>query len=293
MSNYEIIAEIGCNHRGSLDTALQMVDVIAEIGGVGTVKFQKRHPKSLLDENEYNSPHPVPTNSYGKTYGEHREHLELSMDDHRQIASYCTSVGLRYSTSVWDLISLKNILELQPELIKIPSALNTNTELLSTLCRDFSGEIHVSLGMTTPQEEQALFDLIDSFDRLGDLVVYACTSGYPVPASEAFILEVKRLKRDVGGTVKAIGYSGHHLGTNIDLMAFALGATQFERHFTLDKGWKGTDHQASLNPSELRDLRIKLDEAVEAFQPKPTEMSRVEVETRRKLKWNGYKIKGV
>jgi len=91
---------------------------------VDVVKFQKRTPLELLTERQYNDPHPNPENSYGKTYGEHREFLEFDAEQHRQLKEWCDDLGVKYSTSVWDLESAKDIIPLEPCLLKIPSACN-------------------------------------------------------------------------------------------------------------------------------------------------------------------------
>ena len=118
------------------------------------VKFQKRCNRELLTPEQYAAPHPNPANSYGKTYGEHREYLEFTVEQHAQLKAWCDELGITYSTSVWDLTSAKEIASLHPELIKIPSACNNHYEMLEWLCENYDGEIHVSLGMTTHEEEE-------------------------------------------------------------------------------------------------------------------------------------------
>lgn len=280
-----LIAEIGCNHKGSMEIALEFLDVAASFCHVTHVKFQKRDPKTLLTEAQYNAPHPVPENSYGATYGAHREALEFDADQHRVLSDACRQAGLVYSCSVWDLPSFHAIAPLEPPALKIPSACNTNMALIDALSTEYGGDIHVSLGMTTRAEEQALVERLDGHGRLGDTVVYACTSGYPVAADEAYLLEVTRLRTLYGSAAKAIGYSGHHLGIALDIAAFTLGATYIERHFTLDRTWKGTDHAASLEPDGLRRLRRDLDATAAALQARPSEIVDVEVAQRAKLKW--------
>lgn len=280
-----LIAEVGCNHKGSLETALSFIDVAANFCHVSHIKFQKRDPRSLLSPAQYDAPHPVPENSYGPTYGAHREALELTADDHRILADACTEAGLVYSCSVWDLPSLRAITPLRPTYLKIPSACNTHIELIDAMATEFEGDIHVSLGMTTRAEEEALAERLRHHGRLGDTVIYACTSGYPVAAEESYLLEINRLCETYGSETMAIGYSGHHLGIALDIAAYTLGATYIERHFTLDRTWKGTDHAASLEPDGLRRLRRDLDAVALALQARPTEIVDIEIPQREKLKW--------
>lgn len=290
MSGVRVVAEIGCNHKGNIDIAKQMIRKIAEInrsdslGRIYAVKFQKRTNKILLSPAEYNAPHPNPVHAYGTTYGAHREFLEFTVEQHRELKKYCEECGLVYSSSVWDIIAAQEIVSLQPELIKVPSACNTDIEMLEYLCRNFKGDIHVSLGMTRLQEERDLIEVFCKNNRLGSLVLYSCTSGYPVLAEDICLLEIQRLKRLYGNDVKGIGFSGHHLGTAIDIAAMTLGAQYIERHFTLDKTWKGTDHAASLEPHELQKMMQDLETVNSALKFKKCEILEIEKAQRKKLK---------
>ena len=118
MEKPKIIAEIGCNHKGDMNIAKEMIKTAAEYCKVDIVKFQKRCNKELLTPEEYNAPHPHPDNSYGDTYGAHREFLEFTAAQHAELKAYCEQCGIIYSTSVWDLTSAKEIAALKPELIK-------------------------------------------------------------------------------------------------------------------------------------------------------------------------------
>ena len=146
--NYEkpyVIAEAGCNHKGDMNIAKEMIEVAAIFCKADAIKFQKRCNKELLTKEQYNAPHPNPANAYGVTYGEHREYLEFTVEQHAQLKKWCEEYGITYSTSVWDLTSAKEITSLNPEFIKIPSACNNNFEMLQWLCDNYSGEIQISL----------------------------------------------------------------------------------------------------------------------------------------------------
>ncbi|HEY5506360.1 MAG TPA: N-acetylneuraminate synthase family protein, partial [Coriobacteriia bacterium] len=219
-----VIAEIGCNHKGDMNIAYELIKTAAVYCKVDAVKFQKRNNKELLTPEQYDAPHPNPANSYGDTYGAHREYLELDVDQHRQLKAWCEEFGLIYSTSVWDLTSAKEIASLNPVTIKIPSACNTHFEMLEWLCESFPGEIQISVGMTTLAEEKEIVDLFVRHGRAKDLVIFSCTSGYPVPFADISLLEICRLKETYGDIVKSIGFSGHHLGIAVDVAAYTLGA---------------------------------------------------------------------
>lgn len=137
MNPPKIIAEIGCNHKGDMNIAKEMIITAAAYCKADYVKFQKRCNKELLSSEEYNAPHPHPENSYGATYGEHREFLEFTLEQHKQLQEWCKEFGIEYSTSVWDLTSAKEITTLQPKLIKIPSAINLNKPVLEYLFNIF------------------------------------------------------------------------------------------------------------------------------------------------------------
>lgn len=282
----KIIAEIGCNHKGDMQIAKEMIETAATYCKADVVKFQKRCVKELLTPEEYNAPHPHPEYSYGSTYGEHREFLEFSLDQHRQLQTWCKEYGIEYSTSVWDVTSAEEICTLNPKLIKVPSACNLNKHLLEYLCDNFGGEIHLSFGMTSKEEEDKIISLFEKKSRAKDLVIYSCTSGYPVPFEDVCLLEISRLREQYADRIKAVGFSGHHLGIAVDSAAVALGAEWIERHFTLDRTWKGTDHAASLEPDGVRKLARDCRAVAKALTYKRTEILDIEIEQRNKLKKN-------
>jgi N-acetylneuraminate synthase len=280
-----IIAEIGCNHKGDMKIAKEMIYMSKIFGNADAVKFQKRNNKELLTGEQYEAPHPNPANSYGNTYGAHREFLEFDVAQHQELKNYCEEVGVTYSASVWETISAKEIASLNPDFIKIPSACNNNFKMLGWLCENYKGEIHISTGMTTKDEIEAIVDFFSKHDRNKDLVVYNCTSGYPVPFKDICLLDILKLKEKYGDKVKSIGFSGHHLGIAIDIAAYTLGAHIIERHFTLDRTWKGTDHAASLEPMGLRKLCRDLRATHEALTYKQKDILDIERVQRDKLKY--------
>merc|ERR1719478_1694655 len=147
----KVIAEIGCNHKGELDIAKELLSLAKECGAtVG--KFQKRTPKELLTPEQYAAPHPNPQNSYGDTYGAHREALELSVEDHKELQEHCKKIDLIYSCSVWDTTAAKEIVSLNPPLIKVGSPSNTHWKMQEVLRDEYDGDIHISTGMSTKEE---------------------------------------------------------------------------------------------------------------------------------------------
>lgn len=283
-----VISEVGCNHMGQMELAHDLINVAASFCKADAIKFQKRCPKELLTPEQYNAPHPNPINSYGKTYGEHRENLEFTVDQHAQLKEWCEQAGIIYSSSVWDMTSAKEIASLNPQFIKVPSACNTHFEMLQWLCDNYKGEIQLSFGMTNHEEEEQIIKLFEVNGRAEDLVLFNCTSGYPVPFHDVCLLEIERMRKSYERRVKAIGFSGHHLGIAIDIAAYTLGANIIERHYTLDRTWKGTDHAASLEPDGIRKLVRNLNAVYDALSYKDSEILAIEQVQRDKLKYRKH-----
>jgi sialic acid synthase SpsE len=160
--------------------------------------------------------------------------------------------------------------------------------MIRWLCDNYGGELHISLGMTRRSEEIGLVKLLYQSGRLKDTTLYACTSGYPVPSRDVCLLEITRLKEMYGGSVKAIGFSGHHVGISLDTAAAALGASCIERHFTLNRAWRGTDHSASLEPDGLARLKQALLSLESALRYKHRDILDIELPQRKKLKSDAH-----
>ncbi|KAJ8600346.1 hypothetical protein CTAYLR_000671 [Chrysophaeum taylorii] len=285
----KVVAEIGCNHMGQFEIAKELMKLAARAGATHA-KFQKRTPRELLTEEQYNKPHPVPHNAYGETYGKHREFLELSKEQHIELHKYGNEIGIEWATSVWDVTSAREMIEIPCEYLKVPSACNNHFEMLKVLRDEYSGDVHVSTGMTTKQEIE---DVVRFFEETGQakdrLVIYNCTSGYPVPFKDVCMLELVRLQEEYKHRIKEFAFSGHHLGIAIDVAAYALGAKWIERHFTKDRTWKGTDHAASLETGGLEKLCRDLTATYEALTLKSTDILDIEDEQRAKLKYRKSK----
>ena len=279
-----LVAEIGCNHKGSINIAEKLILSASECGA-NFAKFQIRDNKYLLGK-EYYKPHPVPENSYGKTYGEHREKLEFSINQHLTLQKFCKKNKIKYSTSVWDIKSAEKVVKsgLSKEYIKIPSACNQDYELLNYIAKKFKGKIHISLGMTTKKEIKKILSFLSKMKRTKDLVLYVCTSDYPCDFKNLNLLELLSLKKILKNKIHNIAFSGHHLGIAPDIAAFTLGANYIERHFTLDRTWKGTDHAASLEPSGLSKLSRDLNNTYHALNYKKKDIIECEKFQRAKLK---------
>lgn len=276
----KVIAEIGCCHIGSLERAKKLAH-LAKLSGADAVKTQKRNPKESVKKELWNEPHPNPSFAYGKTYLEHRENVELSIEDHIKLEEYCKEIDIEYSTSVWDMTSAKEVIEnLHLNFIKIPSALNTNRELFDFLINDYNGDIHISTGMLSLEEKESLYKYWHKYnDRI---VVYHCTSGYPVPFEQLYLKDIKKLSSIYN--FKRIGYSNHGYGIATEPVAFALGARYFERHFIDDRTFAHTDAASSLEGQGLYKMVRDLKAIEKALQSKPDEIEEIERVQRDKLR---------
>jgi len=282
MKTYEAPRVI--SHKGEMAIAKELMKLSKEAGAYAA-KFQKRNPRELLTDEQYNTPHPNPANAYGPTYGAHREFLEFNLDQHAELKKYADSLGVVYSTSVWDVTSAKEIVQLSPEFIKVPSACNNHFKMLEILRDSYKGEVHISLGMTTKNEQETIVKFFEEKNQGKRVVLYSCTSGYPVPFEDVCLLEVLNIQERFGSRVKEIAFSGHHLGIAIDVASYTLGTRWIERHFTKDRTWKGTDHAASLEPAGLQKLCRDLFATHNALTYKKAEILPIEEVQRDKLKY--------
>jgi N-acetylneuraminate synthase len=285
MKKVRLIAELCCNHQGQIEIAKDMITTLAKFPQeyrVDVIKFQKRTPEIILSKEKFNEPHPNPKHAFAQTYGLHRQFLEFSKEQHKELKDFCESLGFIYSSSVFDMQSTREILTLNPKIIKVSSANNTDFELLKYLDDNFAGEIHVSLGMTTRKEEEQIVNTIKNNRK--NLVLYACSSIYPTQDKDLCLLEISRLKNTYKNDIKAIGFSGHHLGVVPDVIAVTLGAEYVERHFTLDKSWKGTDQSLSLNAEDFLELSKNIRMTEKALSYKNSEILPNEQSIRKRLK---------
>lgn len=276
-----IIAEIGGTHIGNMERAKELA-ILAKISGADAFKTQKRNPIESVPLELQDKPHPNQIFSYGKTYLEHRLNLEFNIEQHAELKQHCENIGITYSTSVWDMTSTREVIELDPEFIKIPSACNHDKKMLEMLLNKYEGDIHISLGMTTKQERKELYNTIRKTPSR--FVVYHCTSGYPVPFEQCYLKEIQVLVNKLGDKNVRIGFSNHGKGIALEPAAYVLGATYFERHFIDDRTFRHTDAACSLEPQGLHKLTRDLHAVQKAMDYKPYDMDAIELTQRNKLR---------
>jgi N-acetylneuraminate synthase len=237
-----IIAEIGINHNGDLETAKKLID-IAALSGCDAVKFQKRNPDVCVPEHQKGVMRETPWGTM--TYLDYKHKVEFEQEDYDEIDIYCHIKGIEWSASPWDLDSLKFIMQYDIPWIKIPSAMLTNDELLRESART-GKKIIFSVGMSTIEEIDHAVEILR--EEEAEFAMLHCNSTYPSPLEELNLKCIQTLKERYDCEV---GYSGHEFRLGTTVASVYLGATILERHITLDRTMWGSDHLASVEPQGL------------------------------------------
>ncbi len=245
-----IIAEAGVNHDGKLATALRLVEVAAE-AGADAVKFQTFSADRQVTRAASKAPYQKTTTDPQESQHDMLRRLELSADMHHALLAHCRTCGIDMMSTAFDIESVDLLVELGLQRFKIPSGEITNLPYLRHIGR-LQKQVLLSTGMSTPDEiDAALLALAAAGTPRSAVTVLHCTSSYPAPIEEANLRAMQALAQRCGTRV---GYSDHTPGIEVAVAAVALGACVIEKHFTLDRRLPGPDHQASLEPGELRAL---------------------------------------
>ena len=240
-----VIAEIGHNHQGNLDTCKALFKAAKECGA-DAVKIQKRHNRSLFTKEMYNSPYNS-ENAYAPTYGAHREFLEFGQDQYAELIAYSKEIGVTFFSTAFDLKSADFLEELDMPAYKIASGDLNNTPLLRRVA-GIGRPMIISTGGGTMADVRRAVETILPVNR--NLCVMQCTSGYPPEYEELNLRVIETFREEFPDVV--IGFSAHDNGISMPLVAYMLGARVMEKHFTLNRAWKGTDQAFSLEPGGLR-----------------------------------------
>lgn len=262
-----VIAEIGHNHQGNLDTALQLIKAAAAMGA-NAVKFQKRDNRRLFTKAMYDKPYEN-ENSYGSTYGEHRDYLEFGVEEYRAMIRCAEENHVEFMSTPFDEPSVDFLEELDVGAYKVASGDLTNTPLLEYIAR-LGKPMLISTGASSLDEIRIAYRTVAPHnDRI---CLLHCTAGYPTEYDSLNLKGITTLRTEFPDAI--IGYSGHDIGILAPVIAYMLGAAVVEKHFTLNRAWKGTDHKFSLEPPGLhkmvRDLHrvdISLGDGVKEVQP--------------------------
>ena len=273
-----IIAEAGVNHNGSLDLAKKLVDVACS-AGADAVKFQTFKAKNLSTKSSQKANYQKKTTNKEESQFDMLKKLELDINAHKELISYCKKKEIIFLSSPFDLESIDLLNDLGLEIFKIPSGEITNLPYLKHLGK-LNKKIILSTGMSNMNEIRGALDiLINSGTKKNNITILHANTEYPTPMEDVNLRAMVSIGEELD--IK-FGYSDHTLGIEVDIAAVAMGATCIEKHFTLDKNMEGPDHKASLEPDQLkemvraiRNIEIALGDGVK--KPSQSEIQNLEI----------------
>ncbi len=249
-----VIAEIGHNHQGSIQMAMELFRTAKECGA-NAVKLQKRNNKKLYTKEMYNKSYDH-ENSFGDTYGEHREYLEFEKEEYLKLKEYAEKIGITFFATAFDFESADFLNELDMPAFKIASGDLTNIPLL-TYIANFNKPMIVSTGGALLEDVERAYNAIMPINS--QLCILQCTASYPADPEHLSLNVIKTYQKKFPDIV--IGLSDHQNGIAMAMIAYTLGARVIEKHFTLNRALKGTDHSFSLEPVGLKKLSRDLNRA--------------------------------
>ena len=273
-----IIAEAGVNHNGSVELAKRLIDVAVD-AGADSVKFQTFKAESLVSKSAQKAEYQKKTTDVLESQFEMIKKLELDVETHKELISYCQEKSILFLSTPFDHDSINMLDTLGLQIFKVPSSEITNLPYLRHI-GSLNKQVILSTGMSNLQEINSALDiLIDSGTLKDNITVLHANTMYPTPMDDVNLnaMLTMQIEFDV-----AIGYSDHTLGIEVDIAAVAMGARIIEKHFTLDKTMVGPDHQASLESNELKAM-VKairnIERAMGSFekQPSPSESINIEI----------------
>lgn len=266
-SDCYVIAEIGHNHQGDLEKAKELFQRAKECG-VDAVKLQKRDNRSLYTSAMYNKPYEH-ENSFGRTYGEHREFLEFGREEYVELQALAGELGLTFFATAFDVPSADFLAELDIPAYKIASGDLRNLPLLKHVAA-IGKPMIVSTGGATLEDVRRAYDAIVQINP--SVAILQCTATYPTEAEDVNLRVIDTLRQEFPDTV--VGLSDHYNGIAMAVAAYMLGGRIIEKHFTINHTWKGTDHALSLEPigmqKMIRDLhrtRVAMGDGVKQVLP--------------------------
>ena len=254
-----IIAEVGQNHNGDINIAKKLIDQIDrytydEITGdrfekANAIKLTKRDLDEELSKEGMERPYTGP-NSFGPTYGEHREFLELSYEDHAELGNYIKSKGFEFVQTLCSVKTIKLLDMVDVDKIKVASRDLTNIPLIEAIA-DRSEDVIISTGMASDSDLEEVMNIFESKNKKNISILH-CLSQYPSEYSKLNLLSIDYIKAHYPDYT--VGYSDHSLGTHIPVAAVAMGAKIIEKHVTLDTSMKGTDHKGSADMNTFHQM---------------------------------------
>lgn len=278
MRKLYFIVEIGQNHQGSLKIAKQMVDSLAGTG-IHAIKTAKRNIDVCLSAEQKKQPYKN-KHSFGGTYYEHRKALELSFPEFEELKNYIESKGFDFISSFTDIPSFDFLKSIGLNQIKIASQRIIDLNLLKYVAEKWPNNIYMSSGMSNKFEIDTMIDIFKKNRKY----LMQCTSIYPAKDNQLDLRVLKRYKKDYKNTVDGFGFSGHNVSIAPDIAAFTLGANIIERHYTLNRKWKGSDHAGALELYGLKKLLKYLHQVEQALGDSDKKIFPEEKKTIQKLR---------
>jgi len=273
-----IIAEIGNNHNGNLDTAMKLIESAKE-SGADAVKFQVKNIEKSFAKDLLDSPY-VNENSFGKTYREHKMALEFSEEQMKQLYDFAAKIDIICFSTPFDTDSVDMLERIGNSIYKISSFHVTDLNLIKYVCQT-KKPIIISTGMSTIEEIDKAIELIKKYTK--DFVIMHCVSCYPTEDEDVNLNVIPTLKNRYNCPV---GYSGHERGIAITASTVLLGSCAIERHFTLDRTMKGPDHASSVEPIGLNDIVTRSKKIFNAMGT--SEKNVLDCELKNRKKFRGY-----
>lgn len=246
MKKVFIIAEAGDNHNGKFDLALQLVDKAVE-AGADCVKFQTFVTEEMMSTTAQKADYQKEQTDNDENQFDMVKKLELTFDDFRKIKAYCEEKGIMFLSTPFDTLSVDFLESMEIPFWKIPSGEINNLPYLIKIAKT-GKDVILSTGMSTVEEIGEAINILKEHGA-GKITLLHCNTEYPTPFEDVNLLAMNALKEQFQVEV---GYSDHTLGIEVAIAAVAMGASVIEKHFTLDKTMEGPDHQASLEPEELK-----------------------------------------
>jgi N,N'-diacetyllegionaminate synthase len=272
----KIIAEIGVNHNGQMELAYQLIDV-AKDAGADIVKFQTSIPSLLISKHAIKAEYQFSSTDPNETQLEMCNKLAFPLENFDDLKLYAETKGIKFLSTPFDLVSIDYLNQLGLSIFKIPSGEITNLPYLRKI-GGFNKNVIMSSGMAELSEiQEAINVLTQSGTKKNKITVLHCNTAYPTPFKDVNLKAMITIREELGVEV---GYSDHTMGIEIPIAAVALGATVIEKHFTLDRNFHGPDHQASLEPDELKLMVLAIRNLEKALgngvkQPSPSEMKNI------------------
>jgi N,N'-diacetyllegionaminate synthase len=276
-----IIAEAGVNHNGSVDLAKKLIDVASD-AGADAVKFQTFKAENLVTKDAQKAEYQKRNSNKKESQFDMIKKLELDIETHKNLISYCHSKNIIFLSSPFDIDSIYTLNDLGLEIFKIPSGEITNLPYLRQIGK-LNKKVILSTGMSDIKDIKNALDVItcEGTTKENITVLHANTM-YPTPMSDVNL----KAMTTIGNTFDiAFGYSDHTMGIEVDIAAVAMGANCIEKHFTLDRSMNGPDHKASLEPDELKSM-VKairnIEKALGSNIKKPSKSEKSNIKSARK-----------